>query len=170
MRGRIGVWVAAVFVAGCVVQTDAIEGHPGEAGPPGPEGGVGPQGPPGDAGPQGTSLFSYTDATKTDIYYSGGKVGIGTMTPADRVHVVGAGAEVNVISENNQAGGTANFKAVAPADGLAEVQFSDGSTRGSDPSTSSVRAYCSYSARHDVHEEKCPSSHSRSACVVSSSQ
>lgn len=66
-------------------------GDPGDAGPPGDPGeagSTGPKGNPGEMGAPGVSPFSYVDpAAKTDIYYSGGNVGVGTATPTVQLDV-----------------------------------------------------------------------------------
>lgn len=70
--------IAALALAGCVLKTDPVGGPPGDAGPPGQRGEQGLKGAPG---PPGVSPFSYADAGMTDIYYSDGRVGIGTPGP-----------------------------------------------------------------------------------------
>lgn len=72
--------IALFVLSGCVLKTDSVSGPPGEAGPPGM---VGPQGIPG------ISPFTYTNASMTDISYSGGRVGIGTVTPEAELQVLG---------------------------------------------------------------------------------
>ena len=58
----------------------------GQTGPAGPTGNPGPEGPAGPEGPQGPSPFSLQG---NDAVYTQGNLGIGTITPAEPVHVVG---------------------------------------------------------------------------------
>ncbi len=78
-------WLLLVGLAGCTLQTETKE-----VGVPGPPGDPGDIGSPGEPGPPGVSPFSFVDpVAKTDIYYSSGKVGIGTPKPKVELHVSG---------------------------------------------------------------------------------
>ncbi len=111
MRRYIVAVLLAWFQTACIVSTDTIAGPQGDAGPPGnpgsqgdagpqgdpgPQGDAGAQGPkgdPGDMGAPGVSPFSYVDpVAKTDIYYNGGRVGIGTAAPQARFNILQGGA------------------------------------------------------------------------------
>lgn len=72
------------------------QGVPGATGPLGPQGATGLQGPIGSAGPtgpQGTPGVPWS-VSGTSAFYTGGNVGIGTGSPAVRMHVAG-GSDVN---------------------------------------------------------------------------
>lgn len=65
------------------------QGAPGAEGPQGPEGPQGLEGPPGPEGPQGPVGDSlWTLGTAGAITYDGGNVGIGSVNPQARLHVV----------------------------------------------------------------------------------
>lgn len=78
LKNRAILGLMLVALSACVLQSD-----PGKEGPQGPQGATGSQGPPG------VSPFTYTDASMTDISYSGGRVGIGTATPEAELQVLG---------------------------------------------------------------------------------
>ena len=84
-----------LLLSSCALNSEP--GSPGPEGPQGPDGemgGGGPEGATGATGPEGpsgVSPFAYVDEElKTDIYYSGGNVGLGTTSPARHLHVFGA--------------------------------------------------------------------------------
>jgi hypothetical protein len=71
------------------------------------------------------------------------------------------------VRTGNRSGTAATRRARASA---RSARSGCGATRGSDPISSMVRANSSYSLRHAGQEAKWPSSQSRSAAVISSSQ
>ncbi|MBK8257642.1 MAG: tail fiber domain-containing protein [Polyangiaceae bacterium] len=86
----------AVLPIACVVKTEPVAGEQGPAGQDGAtgedgmNGAVGDPGNDGDDGAPGVSPFTYVDtAAMTDIYYSGGNVGIGTNEPGQLLQVDG---------------------------------------------------------------------------------
>ncbi len=96
MRKCIVAVQLAWLVTGCIVQTETVEGDagpPGQDGKNGHDGADGKNGADGGVGPKGdtgVSPFSYVDpVAKTDIHYSGGKVGIGTAAPEASLSVNG---------------------------------------------------------------------------------
>lgn len=123
MRARAALLVL-VGLSGCVLQGDPQPGPMGETGPAGPlgdsgaQGQQGPVGPQGDPGADGVSPFAYIDATKTDIYYSNGRVGIGTMTPHGLLEIMAAGSSSLVLTgatsgDEGAAGGQVRFADVS---------------------------------------------------------
>jgi hypothetical protein len=123
MRRCIVAVLLAWLPTACVVQTDTLEGDAGPPGPkgdPGSDGGQGPQGEPGKAGSPGVAPFSYVDPmAKTDIYYSGGNVGLGTSTP-EKILTIRSSLPADALSvkvENTGELGAAGFSAIAPSNG-----------------------------------------------------
>ncbi|MFM9994241.1 MAG: hypothetical protein ACKVU4_00405 [Phycisphaerales bacterium] len=68
------------------------QGGPGPMGPAGPVGPIGPDGPQGPQGPAGVPW----SVSGTSAFYTGGNVGVGTGTPAVRMHVAG-GTDVSLL-------------------------------------------------------------------------
>ncbi len=69
---------------------DGSDGDQGSEGPQGPQGIQGPEGPQGDQGPAGDSHWLISGL---NTGYLTGKVGVGTTTPADKLHVNASSSE-----------------------------------------------------------------------------
>lgn len=76
------------------------QGAAGPMGPIGPTGPIGPIGPQGVQGPQGPAGDSHWSISGTATYYLAGNVGIGTSSPAERLHVLG-GTGTSIMVERN---------------------------------------------------------------------
>lgn len=93
MKRRVVTLALVWLSAGCVLQTQTVEGEQADAGPGGESGG---------------SPFSYVDpVAKTDIYYNGGNVGIGTSAPAAMLEMSSAAkdaAQIHINQTNTVSG------------------------------------------------------------------
>ena len=98
------------------------------------------------------------------LFHSHGETSVPTMRSSAAAAV--AGTHWTPPAEMRSVAGLARLARTR----VRSARSAAGSIRGSDPVHSSVRASPSYSARHAGQAAKCASSHSRSACVVSSSQ
>ena len=81
--------------------TTGAVGATGSRGPVGPQGSRGTQGPQGPAGPAGASPFLLNG---TDAYYVQGQVGVGTSSPAFRLHVRDASGTTQRVENQNTNG------------------------------------------------------------------
>lgn len=77
----------------------AMSGTPGPQGPAGPTGATGAQGPPGPQGPQGPAgpAAPWIIAGSV-IYYNQGNVGINTINPEERLHVLNGNIKLETTS------------------------------------------------------------------------
>lgn len=87
----------------------------GPQGATGPQGPIGPQGPTGPAGPAGASPWSLNGA---NTFYTAGRVGVGTNTPLDTLHVMSSGNN-SILAISTNTGGNAIYALNQSTSGLA---------------------------------------------------